>query len=66
MPKNQTIKSEQHLRRLRRLAVQIAGQLPEDLQDSCYVLEFAAKLAKMVDGGGEHPEKPVRPLNLVK
>lgn len=43
----------QRQKRLRRLAVQIVSQLPEDVAEAGYVLDFAKNLVRFVDSDGK-------------
>lgn len=58
-------KNDTKAKRLRRLSVQIAGQLPEDIGDAEYVLAFAAKIAVLAYHGGGASEPKAR-LKLVR
>jgi hypothetical protein len=44
-----SIRREIATKRLRRLSVQIAGQLPEECSDAIYVLEYAKHLIFMME-----------------
>lgn len=50
------------VKRLRRLSVQIAGQLPEVAADAIYVLEYAKRLIEIMD----RPEMPTGKLHAVR
>ena len=43
-------------RRLRRLAIQIAGQLPENAAESAQVLRYMAELVQFMEGPDSSPE----------